>query len=69
MTGVSTDKTLVFDPVRGTMIAADLATGHGVTLESDNGKWSLTIDVGATGRIDICTDSSKAVPGYPSCSG
>ncbi len=69
MTAVSTDRTLVFDPVRGTMSAADLATTHGVTLESDNGKWSLTIDVAATGRIGICTSSAKAVPGYPLCSG
>ena len=68
MTAVSTDKTLVFDPIRGTMAVADLGTNHGVTLGSDNGNWALQIDVGATGRTRICNpDSTMAVPGYKSC--
>jgi type IV fimbrial biogenesis protein FimT len=62
------DPTLVFDPIRGTMDSADLGTDHNVTLESDNGNWSLTIDVEATGRFRICNPvSAKAVPGYPAC--
>jgi len=68
MTAPSPDRTLVFDPVRGTMAVADLGTNHGVTLESDNGNWSLQMDIGATGRIQICNpDSTKAVPGYQAC--
>jgi type IV fimbrial biogenesis protein FimT len=68
MTAASTDRTLVFDPIRGTMVTADLGTNHGLTLESDNGHWSLQVDVGATGRVRICNpDDAKAVPGYQSC--
>jgi type IV fimbrial biogenesis protein FimT len=62
------DPTLVFDPIRGTMDSADLGTDHNVTLESDNGNWSLTIDIEATGRFRICNPvAANAVPGYPSC--
>ena len=68
MTAASTDRTLVFDPIRGTMATADLGTDHGLTLESDNGHWSVQVDVGATGRVRICNpDSTKAIPGYQSC--
>lgn len=63
-----TDTTLVFDPVRGTMDSADFGTDHGIILESDNGNWSLKVDVEATGRIRICNpDPDKAVPGYQPC--
>ena len=59
---------LVFDSVRGTMTAAHLDTDHNVTLESDNGNWSLKIEVEATGRFRICNPApTKAVPGYPAC--
>lgn len=68
MTAPSPDRTLAFDPVRGTMAVADLGTNHGVTLQSDNGNWSLQMDVGATGRIQLCNpDSAKAIPGYKAC--
>jgi type IV fimbrial biogenesis protein FimT len=68
MATASTDRTLVFDSVRGTMIATDLGTDHNVTLESGNGNWSLTIDIEATGRFRICNPApAQAVPGYPSC--
>jgi len=68
MTAPAPDRTLVFDPVRGTMAVADLGTNHGFTLESDNGNWSLQVDFAATGRIRICNpDSSKAIPGYKAC--
>jgi type IV fimbrial biogenesis protein FimT len=68
MTVASADPTLVFDSVRGTPIAVDLVTDHNVTLESDNGNWSLRVEVEATGRFRICSpDSAKAVPGYPAC--
>ena len=68
MTATSTDRTLVFDPIRGIMAVADLGTNHGVALGSDNGNWSLQVDVGATGRTRICNpDSATAIPGYQSC--
>lgn len=68
MTAASTDKTLVFDPIRGTMAVADLGNAHGLTLESDNGNWSLQVDIAATGRVRLCNpDSAKAIPGYQSC--
>ena len=68
MISPSPDPTLVFDPVRGTMIEIDLGTDHKITLGSDNGKWSLQIDVEATGRMGICNpDPNKAVPGYLAC--
>lgn len=68
MSAPSPDRTLAFDPVRGTMAVADLGTNHGVTLESDNGNWSLQVDVGVTGRIQVCNpDSAKAIPGYKAC--
>ena len=68
MTAASTDRTLVFDPIRGTMATADLGTNHGLTLESDNGHWSVQVDVAATGRVRVCNpDSAKAIPGYQSC--
>lgn len=64
----TTDTTLVFDPVRGTMISSDLGTTHGFTLQSDNTHWALQVDIGVTGRIRICNpDSDKAVPGFKSC--
>jgi type IV fimbrial biogenesis protein FimT len=68
MAAASTDRTLVFDPIRGTMITADLGTNHGLTLESDNSHWSLQVDIGPTGRVRICNpDDTKAVPGYQPC--
>ena len=68
ITSHSEDRTLVFDPIRGTMAVADLGTNHGVTLESENGNWSVQIDIGATGRIQICNpESAKAIPGYKAC--
>ena len=70
MTIPSADRTLVFDPVRGTMTAAGLATNHNVRLRSDDDKWSLRVDVEATGRITICSPvPAEAVPGYKSCTG
>jgi len=68
MTAPSPDRTLVFDPIRGTMAVADLGTNHGVTLESNNANWSLQMNIGATGRVQICNpESAKAIPGYQAC--
>jgi Tfp pilus assembly protein FimT len=66
---VLADKVFAFDPIRGTMIADDLANSHTFTLQSDNAKYALRVDVAATGRIKVCNPlSSKAVHGYKSCS-
>jgi type II secretion system protein H len=63
------DKVFAFDPVRGTMISADLSNTHAFTLQSDNGEYRLRVDVAVTGRIKVCNpDSSKAVHGYKPCS-
>jgi len=59
-----------FDPVRGIKIdnlGAVEPSIHEVTLLSTNSKYSLTVDVSVTGRISICTDSSKKVPGFDNC--
>jgi prepilin-type N-terminal cleavage/methylation domain-containing protein len=62
------DKIFAFDPIRGTMITGDLANAHFFTMQSDNAKYRLRVDVGATGRIKICNPvSTKAVPGYKPC--
>ncbi len=63
MTVPSPDPTMVFDPVRGTMISADLGTDHIIEVQSDNGKWALRIDVEATGRMGICSpDAARQYP-------
>lgn len=68
MTDYSDDQTLVFDSVRGTLIADDLNEDHDFTFQSDDGKWSLKIEVEATGRFRICSpEPTEAVPGYPAC--
>ena len=61
------DLTFVFDPIRGTMISADLAEdSHHFALKSDNENWELQVDVGVTGRIRICYPNN-IVPGYKPC--
>jgi type IV fimbrial biogenesis protein FimT len=69
MTDYNTDDTLfVFDPIRGTMVTEDLLKDHYFTLQSDNTKYAVRVDVGVTGRIKVCNfDSSKAVPGFKPC--
>lgn len=64
----STDRTLAFDPVRGTMTSTYLGTDPNMQLDSDNGNWSLRVDIEETGRILICNPvSNKAVHGYQTC--
>ena len=64
----SDDVVFAFDPVRGTMIDIDLIP-HAFTLQSDNAKYELRVDVAPTGRIKICnSDSNKTVPGFKPCS-
>lgn len=67
MTAASADTTFVFDPVRGTKIAADLAD-HSYDFQSDNGNWEIRVIVGPTGRVRLCnSDSSKKISGYHLC--
>jgi len=67
-TGFAPDLVFAFDPVRGTKIATDLGTTHSYTLQSDNGKYELEVDVGATGRVKVCSPTaSKKVPGFKPC--
>ena len=65
------DKSFSFDPVRGSMTAADLATSLAArtfVIESTNADYQLQVEVSVVGRIRICnSDSSKKVPGYPDC--
>ena len=63
-----TDKVFAFDPIRGTMIAADLVPTHTFTLQSDNAKYALRVDVAPTGEVKVCNPfSAKAVPGFKAC--
>ena len=64
----ASDKVFAFDPIRGTMIDVDLTPAHAFTLQSDNAKYELRVDVAPTGRIKICnSDSNRAVPGFKPC--
>lgn len=68
MTAHAADTLFVFDPVRGTMISGDLVNPHHFTLQSENTKYELRVDVGVTGRIKVCNfDGTKAVPGFKTC--
>ena len=68
MTAATIDKTVVFDPIRGTMATEDFGTNHGFKLESDNNNWALQLDIRVTGRVLTCNPAdAQAVPGYKSC--
>ena len=60
-----------FDPIRGSMTAADLAASlapRTFVIESTNTEYRLQVEITVVGRIRICKpDSSKEVPGYPDC--
>ena len=60
-----------FDPIRGTKITdSGTVDGnlHGITLLSDNSKYSLRVNLSVTGRVRICSpDTSKRVPGFKDC--
>jgi type IV fimbrial biogenesis protein FimT len=62
------DTLFVFDPIRGTMVTGDFGNLHFFTLQSENTRYELRVDVSVTGRIKVCNfDSSKAVPGFKPC--
>lgn len=67
MVSHSADTVFVYDPVRGIKNTGDLAN-HAYTLQSENGNWSLQVNVGPTGRIRVCNpNASKKVPGFDLC--
>ena len=68
MSAYAADTVFAFDPIRGTMIADDLAVDHDFTIQSDNGDFELQVVISATGRIRVCnSDNSKAVGGVKPC--
>lgn len=67
MSSYSVDTTFVYDPIRGIKGDGDLSN-HAYTLESSNGHWSLQVDVGPTGKVQVCNpDGAKKVPGFDLC--
>jgi len=55
-----------YDPVRGLMV--NPADSGSFTFLTDNGKFSLQVEVSGTGRVDVCNpDSSKKVVGFDGC--
>ncbi len=70
LSSISLDTTFVIDPTRGTLVSADLGAPHGFVISSDNGNWSLQVEVGVTGRVKVCNPvSNKSVSGFKACSG
>lgn len=67
----NTDKSFSFDPVRGFMTAADLASSlapRTFVIESTNSNYQLQVDVSVVGRIRVFnSDCTKKVPGYSGC--
>ena len=62
------DDTLVFDPVRGLTVGAEVADI--ALISPDATSWALNIQITPTGRVKICTDSGRGdhpVPGYEEC--
>jgi len=65
------DDNFAFDPIRGSMSAADLAddlSARTFAMESTNEDYQLQVEITVVGRIRVCNpESSKEVPGYPDC--
>ena len=65
------DNNFAFDPIRGSMSAADLAdslVARNFVMESTSEEFRLLVEITVVGRIRICNpDSTKGVPGYPDC--
>ena len=67
MNAMTGDNAFVYDPARGLMVDhSDKAT---LELLSDDGNYTLNVEVTATGRVRLCSKvSAKSVPGYKLCS-
>lgn len=62
------DDTIVFDPVRGLIVDAESAQLQ--MISPDQESYALNLDVVPTGRMNICSDKTRAdhpVSGYEDC--
>jgi len=66
MDSMTGNDSFTFDPVRGVLLnPADVVE---MELLSTGGNFALNVEVGPTGRVRICSDSSNTkVPGYDLC--
>jgi prepilin-type N-terminal cleavage/methylation domain-containing protein len=55
-----------FDPILG--LLTDTADSGSLEVTSENGKYQVTIAINGAGRVTQCTDSSKKLVGYDTCS-
>lgn len=56
----------IYDPVRGLM--ANPADSGSFTFLTNNGKFSLQVELSGTGKVDVCNpDGSKKVVGFNAC--
>ena len=65
MNDVTGDGAFAFDPVRGLLI--EPAKSADFELMSENGTYALHVQVIGTGRVKMCSESGKKVPGYDDC--
>ena len=66
MDSITGNDSFTFDPVRGVLL--DPSDVVEMELLSTGGNFALNVEVGPTGRVRICSDSSnKKVPGYDLC--
>ena len=68
--GGTADGNFSFDPVRGTLLALQPINIqlHSNTGSGDTREYQLDVNVLATGRVQICTDTSRALlKQYPTC--
>lgn len=59
------DGLFAFDPVRG--LLTDPSESADFELMSENGTYALHVQVIGTGRVKMCSESGKKVPGYEDC--
>jgi type IV fimbrial biogenesis protein FimT len=62
------DDTVFFDPVRGLVVDAETVKIE--LISPDEETYALNVEMSPTGRVKICSDSSRAtysVPGYGEC--
>jgi prepilin-type N-terminal cleavage/methylation domain-containing protein len=66
MDRVDGDGAFAFDPVRGLLI--EPAKSAEFELLSENAIYALHVQVTGTGRVAMCSETGKKVPGYDVCS-
>jgi type IV fimbrial biogenesis protein FimT len=65
MNDMDGDGAFAFDPVRGLLI--EPAKSAEFELLSDGSRYALHVQVTGTGRVKMCSESGKKVPGYDVC--